>query len=383
MYQKEMSANNNLKYVKLYEWLIARINSGELRYGEKLPSETEICSIFDISRQTVRTAMKFLEKDEYIKRIRGSGTYVAYNALRNEEKQKTVGLLISYFDEYLFPHIFSGIESELSGSRCGIDIAITYNRINNETMFLQRMIDSNVSGVIIEGTKSAFPNPNFNLYKALEQRGIPIIFFHNHYSNIKFSSVEMSDEQSIYLLTEKLIENGHKNIAAIFKYDDFQGIERYKGYIKCMSDNRLKIDDECVKWYSTKHIEYSFSSKSMSSFLKRISNCTALIVYNDEIAVRVLDFFKQKEIKVPEDISMVSVDDTHLARRSDLCLVGAIHPKVELGRKVANNILKMMSDKNWKENDYSFRFPPKINQGNSISTLNIRAQTEEKRFLYV
>lgn len=382
MIDRKRSINNKLKYVKLYDWVTEGINDGEMRFGAKLPSETLLCKKFGISRQTVRTAMEFLELDGYVKRVRGSGTYVDYDAFGKDVKQKTVGLLISYFTEYLFPHVFSGIESELSKSNIGIDIAVTYNRLNNEAMFLQRMLCSNVSGVIIEGTKSAFPNPNINLYKALEQRGIPMIFIHNHYSNLKYSSIEMSDEQCVYLLTQKLVENGHKQIAAIFKYDDLQGIERYKGFLRCMAENRLKIDDECVKWYSTKHFEHSFSYKSLNSFLKKISDCTAIISYNDEVAVQILDFFKIKDIKVPDDISMVSVDDTHLARMSNMHLVSAIHPKAELGHKAAETIIKMIADKNWKTKDYSFRFPPQINEGDSIRNLNNTIQPGGKQLVY-
>lgn len=369
MSEKERSSNKNLKYVRLYEWVTSCVYNGEIRYGEKLPSEAMLCKKFDVSRQTVRTAMDFLENDGFIKRIQGSGSYVAYDMLGKSENQKTVGLLISYFTKYLFPHVFSGIESELSKANIGIDIAVTYNRINVETMFLDRMLHSNVSGIIIEGTKSAFPNQNTNLYNALQQRGIPIIFFHNHYSNLNFSSVEMSDEQCMFLLTKKLIENGHKNIAAIFKFDDLQGVERYKGFLRCMADNRLKINDECIKWYSTEDFENSFSRKALTAYLKKISGCTAIIVYNDEVAVEMLNFFKVKGIRVPEDISMVSVDDTDPAR-SMASLVSAVHPKAELGRKAAENMVKMISDKNWRTKDYSYRFPPLISGGDSIKDIS-------------
>jgi len=369
MAEKERSGNKNLKYVKLYEWITACIYNGEIRYGEKLPSEAMLCKKFEISRQTVRTAMDFLEKDGFVRRVQGSGTFVAYDMLGKGKNQKTVGLLISYFTKYLFPHVFSGIESELSKSNIGIDIAVTYNQINVETMFLERMLHSNVSGIIIEGTKSAFPNPNTNLYNALQQRGIPIIFFHNHYSNFNFSAVEMSDEQCVYLLTKKLIENGHKRIAGIFKFDDLQGVERYKGFLRCMANNRLKIDDQCVKWYSTEDFENSFSRKSLNAFLKKISDCTAIVVYNDEIAVEMLNFFKSKGIRVPDDISMVSVDDTDLLRMSNIHIVSAVHPKKELGRKVAENMVKMINDKNWRYKDYSYKFPPEISDGDSIKDI--------------
>ena len=50
----------------------------------------------------------------------------------------------------------------------------------------------------------------------------------DHYENMSFDSVEMSDTRSAYELTKTLIEHGHRKIGGILKYDDMQGIARYK-----------------------------------------------------------------------------------------------------------------------------------------------------------
>ena len=58
---------------------------------------------------------------------------------------------------------------------------------------------------------------------------------------MSFDSVEMSDTRSAYELTKTLIEHGHRKIGGILKYDDMQGIARYKGLIQCMSDYELNM----------------------------------------------------------------------------------------------------------------------------------------------
>ena len=58
---------------------------------------------FGYSRQTVRTALNQLEAEGLIKRVKGSGTYVSYEGnLRNGERPR-IGLILSYFSDYLFP----------------------------------------------------------------------------------------------------------------------------------------------------------------------------------------------------------------------------------------------------------------------------------------
>ena len=69
-------------------------------------------------------------------------------------------------------------------------------------------------------------------------------FIHNHYENQTFDSVEMSDERAAYELTKILIEHGHRRIGGIFKYDDMQGLERFKGFIQCLSDYGINYDAE-------------------------------------------------------------------------------------------------------------------------------------------
>ena len=173
-----------------------------------------------------------------------------------------------------------GIEASLTEKGYGIEVAVTKNRLNDEAIYLEGLLKGNVSGLIIEGSRSAFPNPNIRLYKEIKRRNIPTLFIHNHYENMPFDSVEMSDSRSAYELTRILIENGHRRIGGIFKYDDRQGIERYKGFVQCLSDYGVKFDDDCIRWYSTKDMEEKLSKKGLLRMYRRTKDCTAMMVYN-------------------------------------------------------------------------------------------------------
>ena len=233
-----------LKYQKLYNWAHTLITSGVIKSMDKFPSETSLQKKFGYSRQTVRTALQQLEEEGLITRVRGSGTYVSYEGQLIDDNRPQVGLLLSYYSEYLFPEVYDGIESSLSEKGYRIGVAVTKNRLNDEAAYLEGMLKNNVSGLIIEGSRSAFPNPNIRLYEEIKKRNIPTIFIHNHYENMAFDSVETSDTRAAYELTRILIEHGHRKIGGILKYDDMQGIARYKGFIQCMSDYGIKYDDD-------------------------------------------------------------------------------------------------------------------------------------------
>ncbi|MCR4589701.1 MAG: GntR family transcriptional regulator [Lachnospiraceae bacterium] len=359
------SLNESLKYVKVYNWARTLILSGVLKTDEKMLSEHMLQKKFGVSRQTVRNALDRLEEEKLIRRVRGSGTFISYVEAAGEKDKAHIGLIMSYFADYMFPEIYDGIESVMKEKGILIDVAVTKNKLNDETMYLEHFLNSNVSGLIVEGTRSSFPNPNQKLYLELEKRDIPIIFIHNHYSNLQCNSVEMADEKCSYELTRILIDNGHKKIGGIFKYDDMQGIERYKGFMECMSEKGLHINDECIKWYSTKDFDYQFSKKSLSGFLRKSGECTALIMYNDEIAEKFVEFAEDKGIRIPEDLSLVSFDNIRLSENVKLKLTSAIHPKFELGKRAARNLIRMMESYD-REQNYSYRFPVSISNGNSV-----------------
>lgn len=358
-----------LKYQKLYNWAHTLITSGVIKNMDKFPSEPSLQKKFGYSRQTVRTALQQLEEEGLITRVRGSGTYVSYEGQTIDDDRPRVGLLLSYYSEYLFPEVYDGIEASLSEKGYRIDVAVTKNRLNDEAVYLESMLKNNVSGLIIEGSRSAFPNPNLRLFEEIKKRNIPTIFIHNHYENMSFDSVEMSDTRSAYELTKTLIECGHRKIGGILKYDDMQGIARYKGFIQCLSDHGLKYDDDCIRWYSTREMEDKFSKKGLTHIYRHTRECTAMMIYNDEVARVYLEFLDERGVHVPEDLSVVSFDDAELMDNTDVKVLSAIHPKNKLGYITGNHLLRMMDDEDWQTKNYAYCFPVRINDGNSVRKL--------------
>ena len=64
-------------YFQLMDIIINMIEEGNLRENDQLPSERELCDIYDISRSTVRQAIQELEKEGYIYKLHGKGTFVS------------------------------------------------------------------------------------------------------------------------------------------------------------------------------------------------------------------------------------------------------------------------------------------------------------------
>jgi GntR family transcriptional regulator len=81
--QSELSMESDIPlYSQLVSIIKRNISAGTLAVGALLPSETELCSAFNVSRSTVRQAIGELEGDGLVIRKQGRGTYVAERKMR-------------------------------------------------------------------------------------------------------------------------------------------------------------------------------------------------------------------------------------------------------------------------------------------------------------
>jgi len=95
-----MSINRNSHlplYIQLKELLSEKIRTGEWKPGDRLPSEDEIHQQYDISRTTVRQAMREIELEGLINRQAGRGTFV--NQIKFMEGPNAFELELSEFNE--------------------------------------------------------------------------------------------------------------------------------------------------------------------------------------------------------------------------------------------------------------------------------------------
>lgn len=64
-------------YLQLMEYLIKKIEANEYEVDEKLPSERVLCELHDLSRITVRQTLQELEREGYIYKLHGKGTFIS------------------------------------------------------------------------------------------------------------------------------------------------------------------------------------------------------------------------------------------------------------------------------------------------------------------
>lgn len=357
-----INGDSNLpKYIQIAEYFKAEIKAGRIIINDRILSESEIVEKFGVSRHTVRQALMLLENEGFIYREQGRGAFCCY-----EEKidiNKNVAVLTTYISNYIFPPIISGIEEVLSLSGYTLTLFNTNNLKDREGEYLRRIIDSNISGMIVEPTMSAIPNVNLELYKELDAKNIPYIMINAKYEDIDPAFVVMDDIEGGYLITKYLIQMGHRDIAGIFKQDDLQGVNRSKGYEKALAEFGLEYRDEFVGGYSTgeeSFLPYEFTS----NLLRKNKRPSAIVCYNDQIAFDVQQAIRDFGLKIPEDISVAGYDDSDIATAAEVKLTTIKHPKEDMGKRAARFLINMIEK---REEKPFYVYKPELIVRNSAS----------------
>ena len=340
----EGGADMATKYQLLADRLREELTRNSGQAGYKLPTEQELSRQYRLSRQTVRHALSLLEKEGLIRRRQGSGSY-ATGRLPGEAPRQ-IAVVTSFLDDYIFPAILHDASDVFSRQGYSTAVYATDNQVSAEREILLRLLEEPVSGLLVEGSKTALPTPNADLYQRLLQTDTPIVFLHGAYAGLdQVPCVADDNYGGGYQLARHLVRKGHREIAGIFKSDDIQGPQRYHGAVSALRDAGLAIRDGRFAWYDTEDRRRLLEGKDrrlLTDFLqKRLEGATAVICYNDEIAYHLIQVLLETGRRVPEEVAVVSFDNSYLSQISPVPITSLSH-RSRMGRVAAEQMIALL-----------------------------------------
>lgn len=362
------------KYSIVKDHILDWIKDGTVRPGEKIPPESELVQSFKVSRHTIRQAVGELVNEGYLYREQGSGTYCSQvlptleaEITERANNGKNIGVITTYMSDYIFPSIIRGIESHLASKGYTLTLSCTNNDVDKERQCLEMMLDRQIDGLIVEPTKSSNYNPNIKYYLELEQQNIPYLMINQYYSQLMPPHLMMDDERGGFLAAEHLINLGHERIIGLFKTDDLQGVYRMRGFLRAFREYNIPLEPELIITYTTEELISSFYDSIGRLFENGKHRPSAVVCYNDQLALSVLDQLRKLHLSVPRDVSLVGYDDSVLAVATEVKLTSIIHPKQELGRAAAERIIAAVEK---KEAPPSHIYEPELIIRNSTAPFN-------------
>src|SRR5690625_591221 len=146
------------KFNMVRQAIKSKMMDGTYTPHQKISSESELMKEFGVSRHTVRLAIGDLVAKGWLYSEQGSGTYCADRASLNDKQgvrdQKSIAIITTYISDYIFPSIMRGAESKLSEEGYQVSIFSTNNSFEKEKEILEKVLEQNFDGIIVEPTKS-------------------------------------------------------------------------------------------------------------------------------------------------------------------------------------------------------------------------------------
>jgi LacI family transcriptional regulator len=251
------------------------------------------------------------------------------------KKSNLIGVIVDDIGNSYVAQIVRGIEEIGRMYKYDILLCSSYGIEETELRFIHLLMQKQVEGIIIVSeiatTRIA---ENINKYK------VPFVYLNRLYDISKTPTVTIDDEIASSTMTNHLIDHGHKNILYVTWDKDLDlSIEKHKikGYSDAMANigkkplifgiDGYKIDDGYKK------------GGEILEFIRE-NDVTAVFCCQDEIAIGLINYLYDNNIKVPDEISVVGYGDISLASIYRPKLTTIKEPYYDLGAVAIRRILK-------------------------------------------
>ena len=219
---------------QIVRFLLLKIREGDLKSGERLMSEKEMCEFFGVSRKPVRAAFEYLCQNHVVVSKKGSGYYVCDAAdcgehlLKQCEKSYRFGVVL--FDNNYFRDIIEGMNRAARDFGCEL-IYLPNHTIEEEYASIRTLVESRVDGIIISPLRSGEIYSREN-YSFIEQERIPMVMIGKRPSNVVCDSIYCDDVHIAETAVQELFRAGCDRVIHITDYnsDEVAINERSEGY---------------------------------------------------------------------------------------------------------------------------------------------------------
>lgn len=331
-------------YIQLKNIISHNINNGIWNPGDVLPAETELCQKYDISQITVRRALKDLAKEGCLVRIKGKGTFVAFEKNNKQVKQKRIALIVPDIEDLFIAQIYKGIE-DVARQR-GYQIA-TYSSarsIEGESSNLNLLMGGSEIGAILFTYWGQF---NAGHILKLKKNGYPFVLIDRYFPEIETDTVTVDNINGAYSAAKHLVDLGHRRIGFIAGVPCTANLDRAEGYRRALGDAGIPYNPDLVQHISTVDTAGSIRFEpddtggynAMHAILKINPRPTAIFACNDYIALGAIKAIKEEGLRIPGDISIVGFDDLKFCSTLDVPLTTVRQPKREIGENAAQILI--------------------------------------------
>ena len=305
---------NKRAYQGLRDRLLHDLWSGDdVRIGLKLPTERALEKRYKVSRTVVRESLATLAADGWIRKVQGSGIYIAAltTPLKTEHSRQPlrIGCVVQNLRSTIAHRVVEGVEALAMENNCRLEIASSNWDYSKEKKQIQKMRDDGVAGVVLYPTTFRSEQKE---YLACEFRDFPIVVVDLYQNAMKRPHLLFDNCNAGREMTQYLLNQGRRNIAFL-KYDNviqYRSVDdRIKGYCRALKDAGLTFNHDLIIPFDGKGPTTAEHIAALEKILAMNPRPDALITPYDPYAEASIDYLRAHNVSVPDDMIVAGFDN--------------------------------------------------------------------------
>lgn len=268
------------------------------------------------------------------------------------KKTTTVGVIIPDISNIFFSELARGIEDIATMYKYNIILCDSDQNKEKELHLFNTLLEKQVDGIVFMGGRISEEH-----IEEFKKSPVPVVLAATVDEQGETPSVNIDYKQAVYDAVHYLIEKGHKRVAMVSGplVDPINGHYKFEGYREALSETDLPFDDSLV---TVGDHSYDSGVEAAEAFLKSKERPTAIFVGSDEMALGVIHGIQDAGYRVPEDIEVISFNDTRLALMVRPTLTTVVQPMYDIGAVAMRLLTKYMS--NEEVDDHAVVLPHRI-----------------------
>ncbi len=282
--------------------------------------------------------------------------------------QGLIAFLISDVLNPFFPEIIRDVADEATADGFGLLLFNTAQDPSHEQRALRMLGERAVEGIIVCASRLA----SQDLIALHERRQTPMVIINRRLDHPDIPSIIVDFASATYHATRHLLGLNHTRIAYLAgtgKSDASQA--RRRGIELALGEAGLSLRPD---WCPTTFPNVEGGFQAMSALLApgQADRPTAVLAYNDMMALGALHAIRAHHLRVPDDISVVGFDDIAMAAHSNPPLTTIAQPKHYMGRLAMQMLRQMLQGHALAGDGYTLVESPLIVRESTALALSAR-----------
>jgi len=338
-------------HIQFKSIILEKIKTGEFQPGNIIPTESEFCQKFGISRYPVRQALLELVSEGYLNRTRGKGSYVSEDVSFISDGSKTIGLIVNYFNNSMDAQILYGFEKEIRKKGY---ILMTYSSEGDpeeELHGIDLMIRHEVLGIFVLCSDTSKINVKI---EPLKERGIYVGLFDRNPGVKDIDYVASDHYGGAYVASRHFSVMGFENIIYVTGETDVTSVlERMKGCLKGAEDHGIYVlnhndiqDNEEDKQHEFH--DHRFFVRHLEKHIDKLKSFFPLgiLASNDYIALQCISELKSKGLHIGKEVGVIGFDNIIEGQVSEIPLTTVSQNGMLLGKTAAKMAIEKIETGN-------------------------------------